>query len=193
MGLVNQLCPRSILLNKGEVLIDDATSVVTGKYLSEQYQSSENHFRNEQNVSAKEMYIEEAFTVDEHKRPKAVFGFNEKAGIQISVVSNKLITNEILSLALLDKYGNRVFTIHKPLKELQQEKNVFRGIMRIPSDLIAPNFYSFHFGVVKTDGHVFDIHEGQCRIRIADTGTPFSQYEGKEYGNIIINCSWEQA
>jgi lipopolysaccharide transport system ATP-binding protein len=194
MGLVNQLCPRSILLNKGEVIMDDSTPAVTGKYLSEQYQSSENHFRNSAiNIPSKEMFIEEAYTVDDNRQPKAVFGFNERAGILVSAIANKVVSNEVLSLALLDKYGNRVFTIHKPLKELQQEKNVFKGIMRIPSNMIAPNFYSFHFALVKTDGHVFDIHEGQCRIRIADTGTPFSQYEGKEYGNIIIDCAWEQA
>ncbi len=193
MGLVNQLCPRSILLNNGAVLIDDKTSVVTGQYLSEQYQNNENHFRNTaKNTADKELFIEEAYTVDDNQKLKAVFGFNEKPGIYISGVANRNVSNEVLSMALLDKYGNRVFTVHKPLNELDLNNNVFSGIMRIPSDFIAPNFYSFHFAIVRTDGHVFDIHEGQCRIRIADTGTPFSQYEGKEYGNIILNCSWER-
>jgi lipopolysaccharide transport system ATP-binding protein len=192
MGLVNQLCPRSILLNKGEILIDDNTPLVTGRYLSEHYQNSENHFRaTPEKVDKKEMYIEEAFTVDVDKSSKSVFGYNEKAGIFISAVSNRPVNDEILSLALLDKYGSRVFTIHKPLKELKSENNTYKGILRIPAELIAPNFYSFHFALVKTDGHVYDIHEGQCRMRIADTGTPFSQYEGKEYGHIILNCSWE--
>ena len=63
--------------------------------------------------------------------------------------------------------------------------------MKIPADFIAPNIYSFHFAIVRIDGKVYDIHEGQCRIRVADTGTPFSQYEGKDYGNIIISCEWE--
>lgn len=194
MGLVNQLCPRSILLNQGEILIDDKTPVVTGKYLSEQYQQNENIFRHTPSKSAaKEMFIKEAFTVDNAQKQKAVFGFHESPGIYIHAVSDRKISEEILSLALLDKYGNRVFTVHKPLRELHQSTNEFKGVMRIPAEIIAPNFYSFHFALVKTDGHVFDIHEGQCRIQVADTGTPFSQYEGKEYGNIILACSWEQA
>jgi lipopolysaccharide transport system ATP-binding protein len=192
MGLVNQLCPRAILLNKGKVLIDDKTSLVTSQYLSENYQDSENHFYSSKELTTdKEIFIEEAYTVDLNSKPKSVFGFNESPGILISVNSNRNVSDEILSLALLDKYGNRIFTIHKQLKELQYLNNTYKGIMRIPPDLIAPNFYSFHFAIVKSDGHVFDIHEGKCSIRIADTGTSFSQYEGKEYGNIILNSKWE--
>lgn len=192
MGLVNQLCPRAILINKGEILIDDKTPAVTAQYLSEQFQNNESHFHSSSSGSSKEMYIEEAYTLDTTNAPKSVFGFNEVPGIYISAKANRKISDEVLSMALLDKYGNRVFTIHKSLKELESGENKFSGIMRIPAEIIAPNFYSFHFAIVRTDGHIFDIHEGQCRMRIADTGTPFSQYEGKEYGNIILDCSWEK-
>jgi lipopolysaccharide transport system ATP-binding protein len=192
MGLVNQLCGRALLLNKGKILIDDNTEIVTGKYLSMDYRESDNRFTfDEKETKKKLIFVKEAFTVGIDRKPKAVFGFNEQIGIHISIVTKKKIDEEILSLALQDKYGNRIFTLHKPLKELRRDGDFLSGSMFIPAELIAPNFYSFHFAVVLTDGKVFDIHEGQCRMRVADTGTPFSQYEGRDYGSIIINCDWQ--
>lgn len=192
MGLVNQLCSRALLMNKGEILISDTTDVVTTKYLSFDYNDAENIFHHTKKLTdSKELYIDKAFTADEHQKPKAVFGFNEKIRFNIEVAANKPIEDELLSVALQDKYGNRIFTIHHPLNQLKKSNGLLSGCMVIPADLIAPNIYSFHFAIVKSDGKVYDIHEGQCRLRIADTGTPFSQYEGKDYGHIILNCSWE--
>jgi len=137
------------------------------------------------------MFIEKVSTIDDKGRPSSVFGFNKEIKTQFALIVNNKISDEILSVALQDKYGNRIFTIHKPLNQLETKDNRLTGTMIIPANFIAPNIYTFHFAIVKSDGKVFDIHEGQCRIRIADTGTPFSQYEGKDYGNIIISCKWE--
>ncbi|MBK9413154.1 MAG: ABC transporter ATP-binding protein [Bacteroidetes bacterium] len=192
MGLVNQLCSRALLMSKGEILVSDSTDIVTSKYLSFDYQESENVFTHDPKLTAnKEMYIEHVSTVDGEHKPSSVFGFNQEIRISFVLVSNNKVSDEILSVALQDKYGNRIFTIHKPLDQLARHENRIRGLMLIPKEFIAPNIYSFHFAIVRSDGKVFDIHEGQCRFRVADTGTPFSQYEGKDYGNIIISCKWE--
>lgn len=192
MGLVNQLCSRALLMNKGQILVSDTTDVVTAKYLSFDYHESENIFiHNPKLTDNKEMFIEKVSTIDDKGRPSSVFGFNKEIKTQFALIVNNKISDEILSVALQDKYGNRIFTIHKPLNQLETKDNRLTGTMIIPANFIAPNIYTFHFAIVKSDGKVFDIHEGQCRIRIADTGTPFSQYEGKDYGNIIISCKWE--
>jgi len=192
MGLVNQLCSRALLMSKGEILVSDSTDIVTSKYLSFDYQESENVFTHDPKLTAnKEMYIEHVSTLDGEHKPSSVFGFNQEIRISFVLVSNNKVSDEILSVALQDKYGNRIFTIHKPLDQLARHENRIRGLMLIPKEFIAPNIYSFHFAIVRSDGKVFDIHEGQCRFRVADTGTPFSQYEGKDYGNIIISCKWE--
>lgn len=192
MGLVNQLCSRALLMNKGEILISDTTEIVTSKYLSFDYQESENTFEHNPKLTEnKEMFIERVSTIDEKNKASSVFGFNQEIRIQFSLIANNKISDEILSVALQDKYGNRIFTIHKPLSQMSAHENRITGIMAIPANFIAPNIYSFHFAIVRSDGKVFDIHEGQCRIRVADTGTAFSQYEGKDYGNIIISCRWE--
>lgn len=192
MGLVNQLCSRALLMNKGQILVSDTTDVVTAKYLSFDYHESENIFIHTPKLTDnKEMFIEKVSTIDDKGRPSSVFGFNKEIKTQFALIVNNKISDEILSVALQDKYGNRIFTIHKPLNQLETKDNRLTGTMIIPANFIAPNIYTFHFAIVKSDGKVFDIHEGQCRIRIADTGTPFSQYEGKDYGNIIISCKWE--
>ena len=193
MGLVNQLCSRALLMSKGEILISDSTDIVTSKYLSFDYQESENKFVHDPKLtSGKDLYIDSVTTMDKNNSPLSVFGFNQEIKIHFTISTNNNLNDEILSVALQDKYGNRIFTIHKPLTELQIKDGKISGGMIIPANFIAPNIYSFHFAIVRSDGKVFDIHEGQCRIRVADTGTPFSQYEGKDYGNIIISCKWEE-
>lgn len=192
MGLVNMLCSRALLMNQGEIIISDKTDIVTSKYLSFDYQESDNVFlHNPKLTENKEIFIKEVSTINESYKQNSVFGFNQEIRIQFSLIANNKISDEILSVALQDKYGNRIFTIHQPLANLVLKDNMITGAMVIPANFIAPNIYSFHFAIVRSDGKVFDIHEGQCRIRVADTGTPFSQYEGKDYGNIILNCKWE--
>ena len=192
MGLVNQLCSRALLMNKGEILISDSTEIVTSKYLSFDYHESDNIFiHNPQQTDNKEHFIQSAFTVDQNEKNKSVFGFNETIRLKIVIASNINHSDELLSVALQDKYGNRIFTIHQPLEKLQHGDGKYSGTLCIPENLIAPNIYAFHFAIVRSDGKVYDIHEGQCRIRVADTGTSFSQYEGKDYGHIILSCNWE--
>ncbi len=192
MGLVNQLCSRALLMHKGEIIISDKTEVVTSKYLSFDYQETENIYFHDQKLTAeKELFIEKALTIDQEGKPKSVIGFDEEIKLQLIVAANRQIDDELLSVALQDKYGNRIFTIHKKLTDIQYTNGKYIGTLVIPASLIAPNIYGFHFAIVKSDGKVYDIHEGQCRIRVADTGTPFSQYEGKEYGHIILDCKWE--
>ena len=192
MGLVNQLCSRGLLMHNGEIIISDKTDVVTSKYLSFDYQETENIYLHDQKLTAgKELFIEKAFTLDQFGKPNSVIGFNEEIKLQLTIASNRSIDDELVSVALQDKYGNRIFTIHKKLIELPFSNGKYIGTIVIPSSLIAPNIYGFHFAVVKSDGKVYDIQEGQCRIRVADTGTQFSQYEGKDYGHIKLACKWE--
>lgn len=100
------------------------------------------------------MYIEHVSTVDGEHKPSSVFGFNQEIRISFVLVSNNKVSDEILSVALQDKYGNRIFTIHKPLDQLARHENRIRGSMLIPKEFIAPNIYSFHFAIVRSDGKV---------------------------------------
>ena len=190
MGLVNQLCSRAILLNNGKIQINDKTEQVTSAYLSLSYQESANKFVNPK-VEDKSLFIAEVETVDEMHNSKEVFGFNESIRLKMTISCSQQLHDEIISVALQDRYGSRIFTIHEPLISKSLVNNQIVTTLVIPPNIIAPNIYAFHFATARKDGKVFDIHEGKCRFRIADTGTPFSMYEGKDYGTVILTCNWE--
>ncbi len=190
MGLVNQLCSRAILLNNGKVQINDKTDIVTSRYLTLGDMESVNKFINP-NPEDKSLFLSEVETVDENHHSKEVFGFNESIRLRLKIGCSKALTDEIISVALQDKYGNRIFTVHEPLFNKAIQNGIIDTTMVIPANIIAPNHYAFHFATARKDGKVFDIHEGKCRFQVADTGTPFSMYEGKDYGTIILSCKWE--
>lgn len=189
MGLVKQLCDRAILLQQGGIVMDGTTESVTNRYLTLNQGESDNRFVHPKPSGP--FYIAEAETVDAEGVSKSSFGHNEMIRLAMSIRSENPLNDELISVALLDKYGSRVFTVHQPLSSFPVSENIRKGTLEIPSGLIAPNLYGFHFAVVRPDGKVYDIHEGQCKIKVIDTGTPFSMYEGKDYGNIIIRCDWK--
>lgn len=192
MGLISQLCSRAILLNKGKIIGDDTSASMISKYLSINESDEGNRFEaTEVTRKTKELYIDTAYTVLNTGAASGEFGFHDSIGLQIKVHATKAHPDTLISIALLDKYGNRVFTVLTPLQKLKRSDEFYSGVFQIPPEIIAPNFYSFHFALVLSDGRVFDHHEGQCRIKISDTGSPFAQYEGKDYGSIILNCSWK--
>ncbi len=190
MGSISHLCPTSILLNGGKVEMNDTSDRIINHYLSSKHNSEENNKFIPDTNTKKEFYFSEIYTANKERQITTHFGFHENINLHVNVCRQKEVNDVLLSIALLDKFGNRVFTILKSLDELEKDGMLSKGILRIPENLIAPNIYSFHFAICKADGTVYDIHEEQCRITVIDTGSEFALFEGRDYGSVIVNCKW---
>jgi hypothetical protein len=84
-----------------------------------------------------------------------------------------------------------VFTILKEIDFFTKTGDEYTGIVKLPGELIAPNYYSFVVALWSTDGRVYDVISNVCPVTIHDDGTELALYEGAEYGNIIIQPRWE--
>jgi lipopolysaccharide transport system ATP-binding protein len=193
LGAITTLCRNSILLNKGTVeIFADTNKTIEHYLLHQQNMHDSNEFVAKENTTTNDAFRFLNVNTTNNQAVKASsFGFNENINLNISLFAGRNITDELISVALLDKYGNRIFTILKNIEAHHVKNNMYSCSVKLPSDMIAPNVYSFHFAICNPDGNVFDKHEEQCRLTIFDTGTQMSLFEGKDYGSIIVNCEWK--
>jgi lipopolysaccharide transport system ATP-binding protein len=185
MATINQLCENSILLNQGEIMSIGRTSDIVNQYFFQNI-STKNHYENfNENKSC---YIYEAFTFDEFNEKKSEFGSDESIFISVRARQNEYYKDLTMSIALIDKFGNRVFTSLKVINQEFQKIGEYIVTLEIPMKTIAPNSYTFHFALYYPKGEVYDLIDFECPIKIIDQGTEFLLYEGNDYGSVILNC-----
>ncbi|MCE2711648.1 MAG: ATP-binding cassette domain-containing protein [Cryomorphaceae bacterium] len=184
MAAINQLCENSVLLERGLIKSVGKTSNIVNSYLLRQQEKS-NHFLN-QNKN-KSCFFKEAFTFDNDNTLKNEFSSDEDINLRLLIKQNEVYKDLTVSIALIDKFGNRVFTQLKMIDDFIQLKNRYLINFKIPKNFIAPNLYSFHFALYYPKGEIYDIHDFECPIKVFDNGTEFIIYEGNDYGSIIMN------
>lgn len=192
LGMLSKLCNKAILLKQGKIELFENTSVVIDHYLAASNMSSSNAFLiDPKDIDNKECYIESASTVNADNKPVEQFSFDENIGIRLKVKIVKYNYNALVGIGLQDKMNVRVCTFFKPLSNFVKEGDSEVELkIELPAKIIAPNIYSFVFAIFETGQKFTHIVESACSIKIVDTGTEFSMFEGIDYGNVIINPRW---
>jgi len=187
MGSVAQLCRKAILLKNGKIIAIGPTDSVIDKYLQVDSKSSNEYFCDHSN---KNMYFRKVFTTDNEGKPCEQFGFDDHINLRLEIQINSFVRNTLLGVALLNKFQTRVFTLLKPIDSYYQDSQNKKSIiisLQLPAGLIAPNIYSFFCGLFIPSIKAFDLLENICKIKVVDTGTELSQFEGFDYGSVIVN------
>lgn len=187
LGAINTLCSKSALLNKGQLQCFDKTKEVVELYLSKVDTLFQPIEYTGIDTGKKLVYFKHVYITDSIGKKESRFAHSQSIKVNFQIAIQKKMTDIYISFALLDKFGNRVFT---SLKELDCNEGILNANVELPASLIAPNKYSIHFALCKTDGTIFDIKEERCHFIVYDDGTAMSLFEGKDYGSIIVNCKW---
>lgn len=190
LGIVTNLCKKTLLLNKGRVHAFDDTSRVIGEYLK-LGAGTENRFvagisKNARSIVISEVYTVNPFSEDQQEE----YLFTESVTLKIKLRINEFIPGTHIGVALLDKMETRVLTV---VKELINEDVIGTELcitVSLQESVIAPNNYSFTVAAFVPNHKVIDIAENICRIRIVDSGTELSRFEGVDYGSVIIKSNW---
>jgi lipopolysaccharide transport system ATP-binding protein len=191
LGAIAQLCNKGILFDKGHITKQGNIHDVIETYFSQGRNVEDIIYRCKEE-KGKEMFFEEVCPVNEMGEEKAEFGFNESIYLRMKIKINNPRPNIKISVALLDKFQNRIFTSLNELypSKLNEKNDSLIRMVKLPNNLIAPNNYSFHFSLF-TAHEIFDIQEAECPIKVTDTGTDMADLEGINYGNVIIDCQWK--
>lgn len=195
-GILNAICQKTILLEKGNLIDFGNTSEIITKYLGGDLEKKQKYEVNLSIIPKKDAYVLEAFTCDEAQNIKDNFGFDESIYIYVKIKVQKFVPHLTLAVILLDKFQNRVCTLLKNI-EKNDIKDIFEQelsyLVGFPKNIIAPNIYSFFLVIYLPNQTIFIDEEAHniCPIKIYDTGTEFARYEGGNYGNVILDAEWK--
>jgi lipopolysaccharide transport system ATP-binding protein len=187
MGTIAQLCKKAILLSNGNIEKQGFTNEVINHYvaMSRNLDAGNNGsgYLVEDN-NTKKIYFKHFYLSNSNNEIKTSFGFNENIVCNLKINENIKSANVKIGVALTSKLKQRVFTIVNDLCNLDLEKNIQ---LVLPSNLIAPNDYSFTIAIFIHQGETFEIIEDVVDLNIVDTGTELSIFEGLDFGNIIVD------
>jgi len=192
MGIVNQLCNKGILLNKGGILVNDSIRKCVNEYmeLTNGLNSSNLYSASEHMTIKKTNFVKEFFT-SKNGQINQDFGFEESVELNFKFVINEKVSGLLFGIGLSDKNFNRVATIVESINSFRKsEDGIYLGKAILPSCIIAPNSYSFVVGLWIKNGQAYDIVENICPIKIHDTNSSMIDFEGADYGSIVLNYSW---
>jgi lipopolysaccharide transport system ATP-binding protein len=195
LGAVASLCNKGMLLENGAVIDYGATSGIIEKYLipiNDDFNSN-SYLPEVESFENKKIFFIKAETLNSKNQSSDSFGFNEEIRIRLVITLKANINNVVLGIGIQDKFNIRVCTFMNYLSDIiiDNSKDVFTVEVTLPKEIIAPNHYSFIFALYEYNGQIYDIAENVCNLKIHDTGTVFSKYEGIDYGNVIIDSKWE--
>jgi len=184
MGVVAQLCKTALLLRKGQLVYDGDVSNVIEEYIR-QNNSSEVSYVADEESSQKDIYIK---SVELKNRTGEIcdnFLVDENIIIRLKVGINKFDPNVKLSITLQNMLGDYLSTFVESLEEGVGDETEL--VIKLPANVIAPNTYAFRFAAFIPNGHVFDLVEMACPMRVVDSGSKMALYDGANYGSFIMN------
>jgi lipopolysaccharide transport system ATP-binding protein len=195
LGVIKQLCSRAILLKNGSIIANDSPDNVIEQYLNlEKSGISNAYIADLEKVKDRAMFFREIRTVNSKNESTDRFSSDDNIRFQLLVQINRINPSAYFGIGLLDKHRNRIFTIVKPVSRIINDTlSGTKGIeVELPSNLIAPNIYSFVFAIFVPKGEVIEILESECKVRVYDSGTDLAIFEGVDYGSILADSKWKE-
>ena len=192
IGAIAELCNSTLVLKNGNVVFrgNTPTGISTYTQLNTGSSGSANtYIANQEQLDIKPYCIKKVVIKDQKGDTKNTFLFDESVFIEITAISNGANFDSDISLILLNKSQQRVFTVHKKVESANTE---IKLLAKLPASLFAPNFYSFRIVTLVHNKVIYDDLESVCPIQIIDNGTGNALLEGLDYGNVIVNVEWQE-
>jgi len=186
LAAVARLCSKALLLHSGQLALFDRVDTVIDRYLTNMSQKSHRYIARKEHL--KETYIKALETIDNRNKITTSFSFFSKIGLRIQIETNNVQSNLLLGVAVLDKWGKKVFTTTYPLKEIL--RNEFTAVMTIPAKLLLSGTYSYDVALFIPNVEIFDYVSNQCHFNVIDTGSIFATFGDADIGTVNVDCQW---
>ena len=141
LSAVNRLCPRSLLLDQGEVIEDGSSAEVTSKYLTGAGQQiSGRRTWNIEEHSKGEVDLIEVALVKDNEQSVSVVHIEEPVQLRITYVVEKPEIQFRCVVALYTQ-GVCAFESHEPVEALRATPGRYTSTVYIPGNLLAEGDY----------------------------------------------------
>ncbi|KIC92262.1 ABC transporter ATP-binding protein [Flavihumibacter sp. ZG627] len=192
MGIISQLCNTGLLMENGTVKAYGSINSIIDKYMTSNSAHGINEYIYSNNAKNKKIYFSKILTRNTNGDSSDNFRFDESISLEVDIEMEHYDSNSLISITLQDKLGYYISTDVIELSKFVLNEDTSRVSFKVeyPESLIAPNSYYFRLAIFKIDRTVYDLIENICPIRINDTGTPMSKFEGIDYGQVILNLKY---
>lgn len=186
LGMVARLCNKCILLAGGTVASFGPTRTVLDDYVDQMEALAAIAPRLN---SAGGPYISRIATLESDGTPGSEFFLDQEITVQSTVTGRILDPGTLLTTTLVGRDGDYVCTEVTSLQEVASlGANTCSVRVTFPKSIIAPNDYYFRVALFTPPSNVLDLHELAAPIKVRDSGSPMSAFEGISYGHVILRC-----
>ncbi len=191
IGAIQQLCQKSILLEKGKMVMFDDTEKVIDHYLNE---SEGSNAISEFNVNyGKAVQVSKITILSQHDTPSARIPISENFSINLDLKVNNDVTGVIITLHFFHQ-GEVVFisSISDQAEKLSDfKKGDYSVKINVPKFLLNVGHYHFDITVDKVFVERFDIRQ-YIGFEIQDINNPKTAvYNGQNLGVIASILNYE--
>lgn len=194
LGMVSTLCKSGILLDQGRIKMQGPVNEVIDHY-QQLRKAGPGELTGRKGNSERPLAIHSIETSNLQKEPCSQFGHDEPIKIDVQVQQSAPIPDEVfLTIAMLDRFGRRVFTDEVALKPFLVGRSegphqfTIQGLLPMP--LLVAGEYSFILTINSYEGRIFDRVEGVANLDVIDRGSRMAKYEGWDNGPLISPIEW---
>jgi len=186
MGVISQLCQKAILMQRGKLIQYDSTRNVIDNYVLN-LQGGSNVYEFSGDESDKKVCFTRIETVNKEGALTDSFQFTESVFIKANLLIKEYDSSAKASFTLQNNNGEYISTFVEELSVFYTGKPDAKVLIKLPSNLIAPNTYALRLAIFCPNGIVYDLQEMICPFKIIETGSSMALYEGFNYGSFFMN------
>ncbi len=192
MGVIQNLCPRAILLEHGEVICDAASTVVVARYLDPESKAGADGVVRRENRA--ENWLETAWLETAHGITVGAISCREPFRVCFSTAAPREVGPVEFSLRINTRAGQPVFTslysqsAGMPLDRLDHP-SLFA--VHIPGSFLMPGVYSADLALHEPVGAIYDRWHAALSFEIAEDNSAFARYGSyHEIGVVMPTLQW---
>lgn len=188
MGIISQLCEKTLVLDSGKIHCFTKTPNAIQEYMTLNATSSKEFQTREinKNIPAQVLNFR---TIDCNGNQICDFMFTDNIIIQSDIIIHESKKELTIAFSIHNNYKAKILTILKQIDHLKPGKYTLK--IELQNSIIVPGVYSINSNIYVPDLALFETITDYCEFSIIDSGTDFSRYKQGEYGCVIINSKWE--
>jgi lipopolysaccharide transport system ATP-binding protein len=184
MGTIAQLCKKAILLERGQIVMQDRAHAVIEHYVNQRKSKSATYAANDA-ARRREMFVKAASVTGENGVEQTSFRHDQAIAIRVECGVNNFVRGTELRMVVRDARSITIFTSDVELNVVGETSKSFAVDFKIPANLLRPNSFSLTFAIFIPHQLIIELIEDALFFSVFDGGTKYALSEGMDYGVIF--------
>jgi lipopolysaccharide transport system ATP-binding protein len=189
MAAIRNLCTRAIVLENGTTVFEGNTNKAVDFYLKSNDHEKSAVYINETPKETADVL--EVKVLNKNNEIASVHAFDDQIKLEIKFnVSNSYIKKAVLGFRIIDQRERVIFSSEKEIKDITNTDGEKSITVNLPKSTLVPNEYRAVIGYHVPNQEIIRLLEDAVTFKIVETGSNMHQYQGNDYGCVVLNCDW---